>query len=76
VKHLDSLPVDVLRASQRVEKIQLGRSGRDDDAGAPAIEDRAAYRGGRLFGGGFAECKFVVKYSHEHAAISFARVRA
>ena len=76
VKHLDTPPVDVLRAGQRIEKIQLGRSGCDDDTGASAIEDRAAYRGGRLFGGGFAERALVFKDSYSHAAISFARVCA
>src|ERR1700675_4864864 len=50
MKHLDSLPVDIFRVSQRIEKNQLGGSCCDDDSGAPAIEDRAADSNGRLFG--------------------------
>jgi hypothetical protein len=72
VKHLDLLPVDVLRAGQSIKKIELGRPGCDDDAGASAIEDRPADRGGRLLGGGLAEGEFIFKYSYEHAVISCA----
>jgi cold shock CspA family protein len=76
VKHLDTLPVDVLRAGQRVEKIQLGSSGRDDDASALTIEDRPPEGSGGLLGGGLAESELVFKDSYEHAAISFERVCA
>src|SRR5438445_13059496 len=70
VKHLDLLPVYVFRVGQRIEKVQLGRSRCDDDAGAAAIEDRTAHGSGRLFGGGVAERPLGVKVSCNHAVIS------
>jgi hypothetical protein len=70
VKHFDSLPVNVFRVGQRVEKIQLRRSRCDDDTRASAIKDSTTHCGGRLFGGGFAQSVLVFENSNNHAVIS------
>jgi len=70
VKHLDSLPVDVFRVGQRVEKIQLGCSRSDDDTGAAVIVDRSAHGSRRLVCGRSAERALIFKDSYNHAVIS------
>ena len=70
MKHLDSLPVDVFSAGQRVQKIQLGRSCCGDDSCPAVIADRIAYCRGRLLRSGFAERELVFKNLNNHAAIS------
>jgi len=42
MKEFDSLPIEFIRSSESVEKIQLGSSGGGDDASAAAIKDGVA----------------------------------
>src|SRR5262249_53791958 len=69
VEHLDFRPVNAGRLCQSVQKLELRRARRGDDARAPSLRD-CAFDGVRcLTGSGFAQLDFIVEDLYYHGSL-------
>src|SRR6516165_7951653 len=70
MKHLDFRPVNVGRLCQSLQKLELRRAGRGDDARALSLRDRASDGVCGLTGGCLAQLNFVVEDLYYHGSFN------
>jgi hypothetical protein len=61
MEHLDARPVDFASRGELFEEFELGGAGRDENAGAAPVRDRATDRDRSVGRRGMSELPFVVE---------------